>query len=90
MAFAYKNGRDLSFDQFAETPWRGSHVRLYRIDCGATTDYGVVIRQELNLFPGVQLVRRLDTFYPCASLDSTSTDSGISVTEAIPLFLTAS
>jgi hypothetical protein len=77
--FAYKKGRDLSFDRFAETHWKGSEVRFYRTDGGATTDFGVVIRQERSLIPGVVLVRRLDDFYPCYSLDAASTDRGIAI-----------
>jgi hypothetical protein len=78
---AHKNGRDLSFDRFAETHWKESDVRLYRTDGGATTDFGVVIRQERSLFPGVLLVRRLDDFYPCHSLDTARTETGITVTD---------
>ncbi len=79
--FAYKNGRDLSFERFAETRWKGSEVRFYRTNGGATTDFGVVIRQERNLIPGVVLVRRLDDFYPCFSLDAASTDVGIAISD---------
>ena len=78
---AHRNGRDLSFDQFAETRWKGSDVRFYRTNGGATTDFGVVIRQERTLFPGVLLVRRVDDFYPCYSLDAAATDHGITVTD---------
>jgi hypothetical protein len=77
--FAYKNGRDLSFDRFAETHWKGSEVRFYRTNGGATTDFGVVIRQERRLILGVVLVRRLDDFYPCYSLDAAGTEEGIAV-----------
>jgi hypothetical protein len=69
------------FDRFAETRWKGSDVRFYRTDGGAITDVGVVIRQERTLLPGVLLVRRVDDFYPCYSLDATSTDSGITITD---------
>jgi hypothetical protein len=31
------------------------------------------------LIPGVVLVRRLDDFYPCDSLDATATDVGIAI-----------
>jgi hypothetical protein len=79
--FAYKNGHYLSFDRFAETPWKGSNVRFYRTNGGATTDFGVVIRQERTLFSGVLLVRRVDDFYPCYSLDAISTDYGITITD---------
>jgi hypothetical protein len=75
----YRNGRDLTFDRFAETYWKGSEVRFYRTDGGATTHFGVVVRQERSLFPGVLLVRQLDDFYPCFSLDAASTDTGITV-----------
>jgi hypothetical protein len=78
---AYKDGHDLSFDQFAETHWKECDVRFYRTDGGATTDFGVVIRQEKALFPGVLLVRRVDDFNPCYSLDANSTDRGITITD---------
>ena len=76
---AYKNGRDLSFDRFSEIHWKGSEVRFYRTNGGATTAFGVVVRQERRLLPGVLLVRRVDGFYPCYSLDAASTDVGITV-----------
>lgn len=79
--FAYKDGHDLSFDRFSETDWRGSIVRLYRTNGGATTDFGVVIRQERTLMPGLLLVRRVDGFYPCYSVDATSTELGITITD---------
>ena len=80
-AFAFKNGRDLCVDQFAETRWKGSVVRLYRTNGGATTDFGVVIRQERSLLPGVELVRNLALFYPCEVLNAVSTDRGIAITD---------
>ena len=36
---SFRDGRDLSFDRFAETEWRGSFIRLYRTNGGATTDW---------------------------------------------------
>jgi hypothetical protein len=80
-AFAFKNGRDLGFDQFAEMSWKGSAVRLYRTNGGATTDFGVVIRQERTLLPGVELIRNLDLFYPCKALSAAPTESGIVITD---------
>jgi hypothetical protein len=79
--FAYRNGHDLSFDRFAETHWKESVVGFYRTNGGATTDFGVVIQQEKVLLPGVLLVRKLDDFSPCGSLDGTATDLGITVTD---------
>jgi hypothetical protein len=74
---SYKDGRDLTFDEFAEAAWMDSSVRLYRTDGGATTNLGVVIRQERKLVPGILLVRTLDSFYPCESLDIATNATGI-------------
>jgi hypothetical protein len=79
--FSYENGHDLGFEQFENIGWKGSSVRLYRTDGGATTDYGVVIRQERNVLPGIMLIRPIDTFYHCYSLSATSTETGILVTD---------
>jgi hypothetical protein len=75
----FKGGHDLSFDQFSDSPWKGTAVRLYRTNFGATTAYGVVIRQERTVFPGIMLVRTLDTFDHCYSLDVTTAEHGIRV-----------
>ncbi len=77
---SYKNGRDLGFDRFLETRWKESAVCFYRTNGGATTDFGVVIRQEKTFFPGIRLVRRIDDYYPCYSLDATATQAGIVIT----------
>ena len=76
-AFAFKGGDDMSFRRIAELPWNGTFVRLYRTDGGATTDYGIVVRHERAILPGVVLVRNLDDFYPCASLDLAGTRDGV-------------
>jgi len=69
------------FDQIEEIQWKGSEIRLYRTNGGATTDFGVVIRKEKNLFPGLLLVRRVDDFYPCYSMDGRATDSGFAIND---------
>ncbi len=74
---AYQNGHDLSFEHFGETPWRGSYVRFYRTNGGATTDYGVVIRHETTLLPGILIVRNVDSWYHCFSLNGTASKDGI-------------
>jgi hypothetical protein len=76
-AGAFKGGHDLSFEQFSELPWKGTAIRLYRTNGGATTDYGVVVRQERRLLPGIMLVRTVDSFYHCESIDVETTPSGI-------------
>jgi hypothetical protein len=55
------------------------HRFAYRTNGGAATAFGVDIRQERRLIPGVLLVRRLDYFYPCYKLDVTSMEVGISL-----------
>ena len=82
LTFNYRNGHNASFELFAETRWNGSSVRLYRANGGATTDYGVVIRQEKALLPGILLVRNIDMFYHCAALGVKPGDSGIEITDA--------
>src|SRR4051812_9436995 len=43
----------------------GRHiVKLYETDCGAPCSFGVAVRQERRLIPGVVLVRDLYGFYP--------------------------
>lgn len=66
-------------EKIFETNWKGSVIRLYRVNGGATTDFGVVIRQERTVFPGILLVHDLDEFYPCRSLDITGTQNGARV-----------
>lgn len=44
---------------------------------GATTDFGVVVRQERTIFPGILLVRDLDEFYPCHSIELAATEKGV-------------
>jgi hypothetical protein len=76
-AVSIRLDRDLSFDRFSEMPWKGSTVRLYRLDGGATTDYGVLIRHELAILPGVYVVRNLDSFYHCYSINLAATKTGV-------------
>jgi hypothetical protein len=73
----YDGGRDLPFVRYAETEWKGSKVRVYQANGFFSTDFGVVIRQERNLLPGVLLVRQLGDSYGCYSLDVESTDVGV-------------
>jgi hypothetical protein len=45
----------------------GRHiVKLYETNCGAPCSFGVAVRQERRLIPGVVLVRDLYGFYPAA------------------------
>ena len=60
-------GDDAAFARISATRAPAGTVVVYRTNGGATTAYGVVLRQEVELFPGVLLVRRLDRIYPAVS-----------------------
>lgn len=66
-------------ERFSEVEWRGSRICLYRTNGGATTNVGVVIRQEKTILPGVRLVRRVGDYYPCADVDVAAAPGGITV-----------
>jgi len=62
----------------AEAPWRETIVRVYRTDGGATTGFGVQVRQERLVLAGMLvLVRRIDGFYPCRSVEIYTTETGV-------------
>lgn len=58
-----------------------SSIRAYRTNGGATTDFGVMIRQEMKLIPGVLLVKVLHSGYHeyNATIESTM-DTSIYIT----------
>jgi hypothetical protein len=70
---------DGGFERFSEIEWRGSKIALYLTNGGATTDFGVVLRQEKVVFPGVRAVRNIDYLYPCHTLRVDAAGSGITV-----------
>ena len=75
----YKDGHDIGFDLIADTPWRKSHVRLYRDDGPAFADDAVFVRQERPLLPGLSVIRTLEVFRSCSSLSSAPTKDGVVV-----------
>jgi hypothetical protein len=52
-------GIDASFEKIEYVKMKHSNVGIYRADGGATTDFGIVIRQELSIVPGILLVKNL-------------------------------
>jgi hypothetical protein len=50
-------GQDFSFELVRELPQDGYVLRVYRTNGGATTAFGVVVRQERSVLPGIRLVR---------------------------------
>jgi hypothetical protein len=57
-------GIDPSFEPVHELRSRRWLYRLYRSNGGATTAYGLVLRKELPIFPGVKWVFPVTDFYP--------------------------
>jgi hypothetical protein len=58
------DGADLSFERInaMKTP-RGA-IGVYRTNGGATTSYGIVLRQECQIAPGILVVRNVGREYP--------------------------
>ena len=52
-------GVNYAFEPIRALALGPSRVRVYRTNCGATCDFGVVVRQERRLVSGVLLVRDL-------------------------------
>ena len=64
LASVIDDGTDRSFESLGTVAVEGGRVGVYRTNCGATCNYGVAVRHERPLLPGVLLVRRLQGFYP--------------------------
>lgn len=64
-------GRDTSFEQTQEIKGEHGTFRLYRTNGGAMTSFGLVLRRERQLLPGIKIVTIVRSFYPAAeaSLD---------------------
>jgi hypothetical protein len=54
-----------------------ARVRVYRTNCGATCDYGVVIRHERPVLPGVLLVRELGSWYHAGAAELAADPAGV-------------
>jgi len=59
-------GVDTSFEPIAVLSLSGSHLAAYHTNGGATTDFGIVVRHEMRLLPGVLLVRNVFDEYHVA------------------------
>lgn len=53
------------------------HLAVYRTDSGATTDYGIVVRQEWQLLSGLRLVKQVFAQYHPSKIAHTKTDSNL-------------
>lgn len=64
-----EGGVDAGFEPLGAVPVEQGRVSVYRTNCGATCSFGVAVRHERRLLPGVLLVRRLEGFYPAYQAD---------------------
>jgi len=58
---------DPSFEQRLRQPTPHGDLVLYRTNCGAMCPYGLVLRQERRVLPGLRLARRLASWNPADS-----------------------
>jgi hypothetical protein len=77
-------GSDPSFEPVAELSATRQDYRLYRTNGGATNAFGLVLRKEIAVLPGLRVVSRVYESYPAAegSLDRTSGTTGRLTIEA--------
>ena len=59
--------KDFGFEPVWRQQRGASELVLYRTNCGAPCSFGLVLRQERRIVPGVRAVRRLDGWYPADS-----------------------
>jgi len=78
------DGKDFSFEQIAELRSHWTTYRAYRTDGGATTDFGIVLRRERTILPGLKYVRVIYSRYHAsdASLVYSSENAGQLTIEA--------
>lgn len=58
---------DLRFEPVWRQQQGASALVLYRTNCGATCSFGLVLRQERRVVPGLRMVRHLGDWYPAYS-----------------------
>lgn len=71
-------GSDPSFEPVAELSATWKDYRLYRTNGGATTAFGLVLRREVTVLPGLRVVSHIYDAYPAAEgrLTRTSDTTG--------------
>ena len=86
-AMIVSDGVDASFERIKQETHGKTILSTYRTNGGAMTSYGIVVRQERVLLPGLLLVRNLAKKYP-AQTASILTKDGKHVTVSIPHTIT--
>ena len=64
VAETFASGRNTAFEPIHLIRTSRGDVRAYRTNGGATTSFGIVVRQERVLFPGLKVVRDIYHAYP--------------------------
>lgn len=59
-----RDGVDGSQERISSERFPGGRVSVYRTNGGATTSYGIIVRQECVIFPGISIIRGLTTMSP--------------------------
>jgi amino acid transporter len=70
------NEDDASFAKIAQIE---EQIALYRTNGGATTEYGLVVRQEQRLLPGVLLVKQVFSKYGISYLNYTKAGNHLTI-----------
>ena len=68
---------DLSFEPVGELQSEHAAYRVYRTNGGPTTSFGIVLRREHSLAPGLKLVTVVRNFYPASDATLERLPSGL-------------
>lgn len=75
----HDNAQDKAFEEVAQV---GEQVAVYRTNGGATTAYGIVVRHERQVLPGVLLVKNIFVQYRLAHVSCQLTGPRLTVRRA--------
>jgi hypothetical protein len=56
--------KNLSFECIHQINYQNENIKVYRTNGGATTDFGIVVRSERKILPGILLVNEFIHSYP--------------------------
>lgn len=56
--------KDLSFELLKSETINNNTIRVYRTNGGATTNFGIVVREEKQLLPGIYQIKFIGSEYP--------------------------
>ncbi len=59
-----RGGKDYSFECINEIKYNAQKIKVYRTNGGATTAFGIIVREEKEILPGLLYVHKLFDRYP--------------------------